>query len=43
MLFRSLRKAEAALAGENPGAAVQMNSAVEAVSNPVGFHLVSER
>lgn len=42
-LVAELRKAEAALAGENPGAAVQMNSAVEAVSNPVGFHLVSER
>ena len=43
-LVAELRKAEAALRGENPGAPVRKSRvAVPAVSNPVGFHLVSER
>ena len=42
-LVAELRKAEAALAGGNPGDAVRVQSAVEAVSNPVGFQLAPER
>ena len=42
-LVAELRKAEAALAGENPGGDVLMQGAVEAVSNPVGFRLAPER
>jgi uncharacterized protein len=42
-LVAELRKAEAALAGENPGGDVLMQGAVEAVSNPVGFRLSPER
>ncbi len=42
-LVAELRKAEAALAGENPGAAVRVQSAAEAVSNPVSFRLAPER
>ena len=41
-LVAELRKAEAALAGENPGAA-PVHAAAEAVSNPVGFRLAPER
>ena len=42
-LVAELRKAEAALAGENPGGDVLARGAVEAVSNPVGFRLAPER
>jgi uncharacterized protein len=42
-LVAELRKAEAALAGENPGGGVLMQGAVEAVSNPVSFRLSPER
>jgi hypothetical protein len=38
-LVAELRKAEVALRGENPGAAVQPSRAAAAVSNPVGFQL----
>jgi uncharacterized protein (UPF0276 family) len=38
-LVAELRKAEAALRGENPGAPVRQASAAAAVSNPVGFQL----
>ncbi|HYH87053.1 MAG TPA: DUF692 domain-containing protein [Pyrinomonadaceae bacterium] len=38
-LVAELRKAEAALRGENPGAPVRKSGAGEAVSNPVGFQL----
>jgi uncharacterized protein (UPF0276 family) len=41
-LVAELRKAEAALAGENPGGAL-VNVAGEVVSNPLGFHLAPER
>ncbi len=41
-LVAELRKAEAALAGENPGA-LHLNAAAEAVSNPVGFRLAPVR
>jgi uncharacterized protein (UPF0276 family) len=42
-LVAELRKAEAALAGENPGAAVPPPGVGEAVSNPVSFGLAPER
>ncbi len=42
-LVAELRKAEAALAGENPGAAVPPRGVGEAVSNPVSFGLAPER
>ena len=38
-LVAELRKAEAALRGENPGAPVRKSVAASAVSNPVGFQL----
>ncbi|HYJ86474.1 MAG TPA: DUF692 domain-containing protein, partial [Pyrinomonadaceae bacterium] len=38
-LVAELRKAEAALRGENPGAPVRKSGAEAAVSNPVGFQL----
>ena len=38
-LVAELRKAEAALRGENPGAPVRKSGAASAVSNPVGFQL----
>jgi uncharacterized protein len=38
-LVAELRKAEAALRGENPGAPVRKSAAASAVSNPVGFQL----
>ena len=40
-LVAELRKAETALGGENPGAAVRKSHAAAAVSNPVGFQLVT--
>lgn len=40
-LVAELRKAEAALRGENPGAPVQQSRAATAVSNPVGFQLTT--
>ncbi|HEX8720640.1 MAG TPA: DUF692 domain-containing protein [Pyrinomonadaceae bacterium] len=44
VLVAELRKAEAALAGHNPGpAAPAAVAAFEAVSNPVGFRLAPER
>ena len=42
-LVAELRKAEAVLAGENPGGGAPVNVAGEVVSNPLGFHLASER
>lgn len=42
-LVAELRKAESALAGENPGAAVHVHSVGEVVSNPVSFRLSPER
>jgi len=38
-LVAELRKAEAALRGENPGGPVRKSGAASAVSNPVGFQL----
>jgi uncharacterized protein (UPF0276 family) len=38
-LVAELRKAEAALSGENPGAEVRKSGAESAISNPVGFQL----
>jgi len=38
-LVAELRKAEAALEGENPGAPVRKSGAASSVSNPVGFQL----
>lgn len=38
-LVAELRKAEAALRGENPGAPVRKSGGASAVSNPVGFQL----
>ncbi|HKB64619.1 MAG TPA: DUF692 domain-containing protein [Pyrinomonadaceae bacterium] len=38
-LVAELRKAEAALRGENPGAPVRKSGSASAVSNPVGFQL----
>ena len=38
-LVAELRKAEAVLRGENPGAPVRKSGAASAVSNPVGFQL----
>ena len=40
-LVAELRKAEAALRGENPGATVHKSGAASAVSNPVGFQLTT--
>jgi uncharacterized protein (UPF0276 family) len=42
-LVAELRKAEAALEGENPGAAAPRPSAADVVSNPAGFRLAPER
>ena len=42
-LVAELRKADAALKGENPGADVYQPLAADVVSNPVGFHLAPER
>jgi hypothetical protein len=42
-LVAELRKAEAALAGENPGAAAAPHGVGEVVSNPVSFGLAPER
>ena len=38
-LVAELRKADAALRGENPGAPVHKSAAASAVSNPVDFQL----
>jgi uncharacterized protein (UPF0276 family) len=38
-MVAELRKAEAAMRGENPGTSVRKSGAVAAVSNPVGFQL----
>ena len=40
-LVGELRKAEIALQGENPGAPVRKSGAASAVSNPVGFQLLT--
>jgi len=40
-LVAELRKAEAVMKGDNPGAAVEKSRAAAAVSNPVGFHLAT--